>query len=253
MRETLTALFCASAVTMSGSALAEGTDLAKMNDAERAAFGQEVRAYLLQNPEVIFEAIQILEQRRAVAARHADRDLIVANADALFNDGYSFVMGNPNGDVTLVEFLDYRCGYCKRAHPVMQELIDRDPNLRVIVKDFPILGPESVEAGKMALAAVELDPAMFKTLNDRMMNHPGNITEQIAYRIAGDVGYDLAGLRALAESSDIDDRLQRNYQLAQRLGLRGTPAFVVGNEIIRGFLPTEEMHAAIEQARTARN
>ncbi|MEM9139116.1 MAG: thioredoxin domain-containing protein, partial [Pseudomonadota bacterium] len=102
-----------------------------MTDAEREAFRAEVRAYLLENPEVIYEAIQVLEQRRDQEAAQADVGLIAQNTEALFNDGYSFVAGNPDGDVTIVEFLDYQCGFCKRAHPVVEELLDRDPNLRL--------------------------------------------------------------------------------------------------------------------------
>ncbi|MEM0987688.1 MAG: DsbA family protein [Pseudomonadota bacterium] len=252
MRLSFTALCLAGTMAAAVPAAAQ-FDVTQMTDAERAAFRAEVRDYLLQNPEVIFEAIQILEQRRNVAAQQQDRDLIADNAEQLFNDGLSFVGGNPDGDVTVVEFIDYRCGFCKRAHPVLQELIDRDPNVRLVVKDFPILGPDSVRAGRIAMAAVRLDPGRFEDLNDELMAYRGNLTEQVAYRIAGEVGYDIGDLRDMAESPAIEEQLQANYQLAQRLGLQGTPAFVVGNEIIRGFLPIEDMLAAVEDARTAQN
>ncbi len=252
MRRTLTGLLCAGILAMTGPALAE-TDLTEMSPAERDAFRNEVRDYLMENPEVIFEAIQILEQRREVAAQQADRDIVQANLDALLNDGFSYVGGNPDGDVTIVEFLDYRCGFCKRAHPVIQEVVDRDPNVRLVTKDFPILGPDSVRAGRIALAAVEIDPERFLDLNDEMMTYQGNLTEQVAYRMAGEVGYDVGKLREIAGSDLIEERLQQNYQLAQRLGLQGTPAFVVGNEIIRGFLEVDDMIAAVQDARGAQN
>ncbi|MEM7742988.1 MAG: DsbA family protein [Pseudomonadota bacterium] len=252
MRRTLTGLLCAGILAMTGPALAE-TDLTEMSPAERDAFRNEVRDYLMENPEVIFEAIQILEQRREVAAQQADRDIVQANIDALLNDGFSYVGGNPDGDVTIVEFLDYRCGFCKRAHPVIQEVVDRDPNVRLVTKDFPILGPDSVRAGRIALAAVEIDPERFLDLNDEMMTYQGNLTEQVAYRLAGEVGYDVGKLREIAGSDLIEERLQQNYQLAQRLGLQGTPAFVVGNEIIRGFLEVDDMIAAVQDARGAQN
>ncbi|MFK7945044.1 MAG: DsbA family protein [Paracoccaceae bacterium] len=253
IRHTLTSIACAAVFSVGTHAMAAPLDLDDMSPADRATFQAEIRAYLLENPEVIMEAIQILEERRQVAAQQADEQIVAQHAKALYEDGFSYVTGNPDGDVTIVEFSDYRCGFCKRAHPMMEELVDRDPNVRVIVKEFPILGPDSVTAGKMALAAMDLEPEKFSELNDRLMTHAGNLTEQAAYRIAGDVGYDIAALKTRAASSEIDDRLQRNYQLGQALGVQGTPAFVIGSEVIRGFLPIEDMLAAIQEARVESN
>lgn len=236
------------------AAQADNIDFSNMNESERAQFQNEVRNYLLQNPEVIFEAIEILEQRRNLATQDADRQLVTANASAIFADGHSWVGGNPDGDVTVVEFLDYRCGFCKRAHPEITEMLERDPNIKLIVKEFPILGPDSVKAGKIALAALEIDPDLYKDLGDELMEYRGNLTEQVAYQIADSVGYDLAKLKELAGSTEIDNRLNDNYQLANALGLQGTPAFIVGNEIIRGYLPVEDMLSAVNDARlTAQN
>ena len=234
-------------------AAAEPLDLGAMSDADRAAFRDEVRSYLLENPEVIFEAIQILEQRRTAAAQESDSEMIESHADQLFADGFSYVAGNPDGDVTVVEFLDYRCGFCKKAHPAVVELLENDPNVRLIVKEFPILGPDSVTAGKLALAALEIDPAKFGQLHETLMAHRGDLTEQVSYQLAEDAGYDADALRELADSTEVDDRLQQNYQLARALGLQGTPAFVIGDEIIRGYLPVEDMLAAVRDARSAQN
>ena len=253
MRHTFAMLALAAGLGLPACAASEPLDLGDMSDADRAAFREEVRAYLLENPEVIYEAIQILEQRRSLAAQETDRQMVAAHAEQLFDDGFSFVKGNPEGDVTVVEFLDYRCGYCKKAQPAVAELLERDPNVRLIVKEFPILGPDSVAAGKLALAALELDRSKFGPLHEALMAHQGNLTEDAAYALAEDAGYDVEALREKAESTEVDDRLQRNYQLAQALGLQGTPAFVVGNEIIRGYLPADEMLAAVREARVARN
>lgn len=227
--------------------------LTDMDPADRETLRAEIRAYLLDNPEVIFEAIEILEERRAVAARSADGDLVAANAEALFDDGFSYVAGNPDGDVTVVEFLDHRCGFCKRAHPIVKEMLEKDPNIRLVIKEFPILGPASVAAGKLALAALDIDPSKYGELGDRLMTYQGNLTERVAYRIAGEVGYSIPDLKARAADTDIDDRLARTYQVAQALGLQGTPSFVIGTEIVRGFLPLEDMLAAVANQRTAAN
>lgn len=218
-----------------------------MAPAEREAFRAEVRAYLLDNPEVIMEAIQILEERRTAASRVSDRQLVADNAAALFDDGHSWVGGNPDGALTLVEFSDYRCGYCKRAHPMIEELLARVPDLRLVIKEFPILGPDSITAGRMALAAIDLDRSRYGALNTALMAHEGNLTEAAAYRIANEVGYDIAALKARAADPAIEARLRANYELANALGLEGTPSFVIGTQILRGFLPLEDMLALVEE------
>ncbi len=251
IRRYLIAAATAAATLAAAPAQADG--LTDMTEAEREAFRTEVRAYLLENPEVIFEAIQILEQRRMEAAAMADVELVRANQEALFNDGYSFVGGNPEGDVTIVEFLDYRCGYCKRAHPHVQELLKRDTNVRYVIKEFPILGPESISAARVAMAALELDPAKYAALHDELMTYKGNMTEQVALRMAGTLGYDIGAIKEAAADPSIEEKIALNYQLAETLGINGTPSFIVGTEIIRGYLPVEDLLGAVQDARSATN
>ncbi|MEM1343444.1 MAG: DsbA family protein [Pseudomonadota bacterium] len=222
-----------------------------MSEAQRTVLGNEIRDYLLKNPEVILEAIQILEDRREQAESAADGGLVAEHAEALFADGYSYVGGNPDGDVTLVEFIDYRCGFCKRAHPIVEELLERDPNIRLVVKEFPILGPQSVAAGRMALAALTVDRTRYAALNDALLTYPGQLDETSAYRIAKEAGYDVAALKDAAAAEEIDAKLEANYALARNLGLQGTPSFVIGNQIVRGFLPLDQMLATVVRARRA--
>lgn len=251
IRTRFAAAALAAALAMTGTARADG--LADMTPAEREAFRAEVRTYLLENPEIILEAIQILESRRAVAAAEADRSLVRENAALIFEDGHSWVAGNPEGDVTVVEFLDYRCGYCKRSHADVRALLANDPNIRFVEKQFPILGPESVAAAKVAIAALTVDPALYEKLTDELMNYRGNMTEQVALRIAGTIGYDVGALRDAAGSPAVEQALAENYDLAGRLGIQGTPTFIIGTEVIRGALPYEDLAAAIAEARAATN
>ena len=240
----------------SGQAIAQEQSrpgLMDMSAEEREAFRAEIRAYLLENPEVLMEAIQVLEARRDATTRAADAELIAANSEQLYNDTNSWVGGNPNGDVTLVEFSDYRCGYCKKAHPELKELLQRDPNIRLVIKEFPILGPESVAAGRIAMAALDLDGDKFESLNDALMNFGGQLTEAIAYQIAKGVGYDIAALETRAASAEIEARIADNYALARAMGLQGTPSFILGNQIIRGYLPVDQMMAAVAEARATTN
>lgn len=133
-------LIAASALALSLGLPAQAFDLSKLTEAERSALRDEVRSYLLDNPEVIMEAIEVLETRQQQAAAENDVDLIKANATAIFEDANSWVGGNPEGDITVVEFLDYRCGYCRKAYGEVEELVKSDGNIRFIVKEFPILG-----------------------------------------------------------------------------------------------------------------
>jgi protein-disulfide isomerase len=227
--------------------------LTDMTEAERKAFRTEVRAYLLEHPEVLMEAIQVLEARRDADTQAADVALIAANREQLFDGANAWVTGNPDGDVTLVEFSDYRCGYCKRAHPELKILLQRDPNIRLVVREFPILGPDSVIAARMATAALDLDRSKFGALNDALMDFEGQLTEAAAYQIASHAGYDIAALKERAASAEVEARIGDTYALAKTLGLQGTPSFVLGNQIIRGYLPVERMLAAVAESRAATN
>ena len=255
MLRLLTAAAIALALLLPGTgpAAAQETDAPQssaMSAAERETLRREIRAYLLENPEVILEAINILEERRAEAARQNDGELVAEHAEALFQDDHSWVGGNPEGDVTVVEFSDYRCVFCKRAHPILRELLAEDGDIRLVVKEFPILGPQSVVAGRMAIAAAALDPELYRELNGALMTHEGEMSEVVAYRIAGRVGYDVAELKARAASEETEEALRQNYELARALGLQGTPSFVIGEQVIRGFVEKDEMADAVAEART---
>jgi protein-disulfide isomerase len=227
--------------------------LSDMTETERDAFRAEIRAYLMEHPEVLMEAIQVLEDRRAADSLKVDSEMIANHGEQLFHDANSWVGGNPDGDVTLVEFSDYRCGYCKKAHPELQELLQRDPNIRLVVKEFPILGPDSVTAARMATAALDLDRSKYGALNDALMSFEGQLNEATAYQIASHAGYDIAALKKRAASAEIEARIADTYALARAMGLQGTPSFVLGNQIIRGYLPIDRMLAAVAEARAAMN
>ncbi|MEM6972044.1 MAG: DsbA family protein [Pseudomonadota bacterium] len=255
MRLTRPATALAAALMLSLSPLstaeAQTIDYATMSDEERATFGASVRAYLLDNPEVIAEVIEKLQANREDQERNRDRTLVSQHLGALHDTDYSWVGGNPEGDVTVVEFLDYRCGFCKRVHPEVKAALETDGNIRLIVKEFPILGPDSVVAGRMAMAALRIDPDLYGTLSDELMAFQGELTETMAYRIASVVGYDIAELKDLAGSPEIQEQIDRNYMLADALDIRGTPTFVIGDQIVRGAVPENELLALVERERDA--
>ena len=164
-------------------------DLTAMSEDERAAFRAEIRAYLLENPEIIMEAVGVLEQRQAEQQAQADVDLVKINAEDIFNDGYSWVGGNVNGDVTLVEFVDYRCGYCRKAHDEVAQLVDTDGNIKFILKEFPILGEESLISSRFAIATkmVAGDDA-YKQMHDALITFNGNVGRGSLTRLAEGLG-----------------------------------------------------------------
>lgn len=226
-------------------------DLSEMNDAEREAFRAEVRAYLLENPQVIMEAVAVLEQQQAEAQAQDDMDLVRVNSEDIFEDGYSWVGGNPDGDITLVEFLDYRCGFCRRAFDEVEQLLEEDGNIRFIVKEFPILGEESILASRFAIATQQLNgDDAYKSMHDALMAFNGGINETSLSRIADSLGLDPATIIAHMNSDDVSEVIAQNHALGQRLSISGTPSFVMANQMLRGYLPAEEMQQLADEIRT---
>ena len=233
--------------------LATGTfaaDLKEMTDEERALFRAEVRAYLFENPEVIMQAVEILQQREQQQQVQADSDLVSTHADAIFNDGYSWVGGNPDGDITLVEFLDYRCGYCKRAHGEVAELLESDGNIKWIVKELPILGDASVLASRFAIAVKQVAGGdSYHAVADALMAFQGDITLPALRRLGSTFGLDMDAVEAQMDSPEVTAEIEQTRALAGLLQISGTPTFVMQDELLRGYLPLEQMQALVTDKR----
>ncbi|MSP67854.1 MAG: DsbA family protein, partial [Alphaproteobacteria bacterium] len=173
--------------------------------------------------------------------------VVAALAEELTADPASPVLGNPKGDVTVVEFSDYRCGYCKSVHPTLMELLKRDGNVRLVIKEFPILGPESVEAAKAALAANR--QGKFAAVNERLMAFKGQLTRDAILQVAREAGVDVKRLQADMEAPEIMQALQRNRKLASKLEINGTPGFVIGQKVVPGAIPLEQFEELVKAAR----
>lgn len=210
-------------------------------------FGQRVRDYLLANPEVIVEAMQTLEARRQQAEESETQSVLDARADDVFNDPESPVGGNPDGDVTMVEFFDYNCPYCRQVAPVLVDAEADDPELRIVYKEFPILGPGSIFAAKAALAADR--QGRYVEFHKAMMNASGRVDETLTLSIAEEAGLDIERLKQDMRDPAVQAEIDVNIELAQALRINGTPAFVIGDEILRGATDLETMTRLIEEAR----
>ncbi len=228
-------------------------DLDNMNSKDRDAFGQAVRAYLLENPEVIMEAVAVLEQRQAAADAARDDALVETYIAELQNDGYSWVGGNPDGDITVVEFMDYRCGYCRRAVPEIAKLLEKDGNIRLVVKEFPILGEASMVAARFAIATKNLagDDA-YKAVHDALLSFSGEPTDVALRRLAEGLELDGDAILAAMNAPEVTEAITRTRALAQQLSISGTPSFVVDTELLRGYLPADAMLDMVAEIRAAR-
>lgn len=225
-------------------------DMSAMSEAERAAFGAEVRNYLMENPEVILEAVNQMEARQAETQAADDLALVQTNMDAIVNDGYSWVGGNPEGDVTVVEFLDYRCGYCRKAYDEVSELIESDGNIRLIVKELPILGEGSTISSRFAIAVKQVaGPEAYKASHDALMTFNGDLTDAALTRLAEGLGLDSAAILEAMSRDEVTQEIEQTRALAQRLQVRGTPTFVMGAQLIRGYVPLEAMREIVEGER----
>lgn len=219
-------------------------------DFDKDQFGARVRDYLLENPGVIMEAVAALEAQEKASQTQNDVGLIAALSEEIYNDGFSWVGGNPDGDVTVVEFLDYRCGYCRKAHPEVAELIEEDGNIRLIVKELPVLGEESVTAARFAVAAkiVAGDEAYAK-IHEGLMTLPSTPSEAVMSRLASTLGYDSAPILAEMNSAEVTRRLNATRELAGKLQINGTPGFVMAGTMMRGYAPVDVMRSFVEEAR----
>ena len=222
----------------------------EMTPAERLAFRAEVRAYLLEHPEVLTEAIAILEDRQAADAAALDVRRLAENQAAIFQDAASWVGGNPDGDVTIVEFMDYRCGYCRKAWSEVDELVSSDGNIRFVIKEFPILGEASDLSSRFAIATLQLaGPEAYKTAHDALITLRGEATKPVLERLAGDLGLDAPAIMARMAAPEVTSVIEAYHALAQTLDISGTPTFVLQGTMLRGYVPLDDMRQIVRDAR----
>jgi len=216
---------------------------------QREAIEAIVREYLMKNPEVIRDAMEALEQKRLAEETARQTKAIADNRDKLLHSPFQVVLGNPAGDVTLVEFFDYNCGYCRRAHADMTRLISEDDKLRVVLKEFPVLGPASLEAAQVAVAVSIVAPEKYGEFHDRMLSDRAQASGERAIAIAEEIGIDGARLREATKSDTVGKTIEEVYAMANALGLTGTPSYVVGDEVVVGAVGYDQLKSRIDAVR----
>lgn len=213
-------------------------------------FDKRVRDYILANPEIIMEALKSLDARQRDAQAAEAKQVLASRADDIFRDKQSPIGGNEQGDVTLVEFFDYNCPYCRQMAPIMERAAADDPQLKIVYKEFPILGPDSLFAAKAALAA-QLQ-GKYGAFHKALIGARTRVTEAVVLKIAGEAGLDVERMKTDMQQPDIQALIDRNTELAQALRITGTPGFVVGDQIFPGATDLETMKKLIGQARAAK-
>ncbi len=245
LRLALIAIF-ASAVTAVGTVSL--LNLMPASDAaESGPIGEVIHRYIVEHPEVITEAADVLRQRQQAARIAEASRRIEENRSALYEDASAVVTGNVDGDVTIVEFFDYNCPYCKRVYPTLVQLREDDSGLRFIFKDFPILGPASVFAARAALASRNQNK--YTEFHDALMSQRERLTNEIILSTAGAIGLDIEQLERDMKDSEIDEIIDRNLALAERLQLTGTPSFIIGETLIPGLADRVYLEAVIAETR----
>lgn len=245
----LLAIFCAMLAPLTVLGLPAIAQAQSFDNAQREEIGEIVRDYLLENPQVLLEVQEAFEARQQ-AEIEAQRSTIIETAsDDLFRNPNDPVLGNPAGDVTIVEFFDYNCGFCQRAMEDMNQIIASDPNVRFVLKEFPILGPESQQAHMVALAFHRIMPEKYAQFHERLMNFSGRAGEASAISIATELGADEAQLRSEMQNPINVASIENTYSIAQSLGITGTPSYVIGDQLVPGALGVEELRTRVEQVR----
>lgn len=214
---------------------------------QQEAVKKLVRDYIMANPEIIAEAIEALREKQRLAAEEEAAKALVERSKEVFEDPAAPVAGNPNGDVTLVEFFDYRCTYCKSVSDMVFEVLKADGNVKLVFKELPILGPESVVAARAALAAVNQNK--YEAFHRALMKMRGKVDEQSILKTAAETGLDTEKLKADMADPEIEATLKRNLELARALDIGGTPAFVIGDRIIPGAIDQATLKRLIEETR----
>jgi protein-disulfide isomerase len=206
-----------------------------------------VHDYLKAHPEMLIDAIQAADDKLKAEEKDKATQALAAHRQEVFNDPASPVGGNPNGNVTLVEFFDYRCPYCKQVQPALEKLVTDDHQLRFVFKEFPVLGPDSQVAARVALAARK--QGKYDAFHRAMMGTAGHIDEGVIMKVAASVGLDMDKLKQDMKSLDIDKQLQANLDLGKTLDLDGTPSFIVGDTIVPGAISADDLKQLIADAR----
>ncbi len=251
MTSLLRSLLCIPAAAMlilaafaPGEAAAQG-----FTPAQRGEIEVIIKDYLIKHPEVLEEVMREMEKRQSAAEAAKAQNAITDNARILFESPRQVTLGNPKGDVTMVEFFDYNCGFCKRAMPDMMELLKTDANLRIVLKEFPVLGEGSVQAAQVSIALNMQNKGKYLEFHEKLLGSRGGADKAKALAVAKAVGADMTRLEKDMASPEVKATLEESFKLAEPLGVNGTPSYVIGKEVVIGAVGLAALKEKINAAR----
>jgi protein-disulfide isomerase len=218
-----------------------------LTPAQKDAVEKIIHDYFMAHPEFIIDVLHEAEAKLKAEKADDAKQAIAARRDELLHDASAPVGGNPDGDVTIVEFFDYRCPYCKQVEPSLDALVQQDPKIRIVYKEFPVLGAASVYATRIALAA--RNQGKYAAFHGAMMATKGDITEEVILKVAKSVGVDIDKAKAQMNAPEIDELIKRNYALADALDIQGTPAFIIGDTLIPGATDIAKLRQLVADVR----
>ncbi len=236
-----------SAQNPSADASEKASSLTELTNTDTEQLHKIIKDYILANPNIINQALQISRIRQQARSLQSTAELIKTRHKDLYNDEISLSNDVEDADVTIVEFFDYRCGFCKKAHPVIKALLASDPKIKFIYKEYPILGPVSKMATRVAIAAHK--QGKYLEFHNKVFTTAGSLTEKRMMQDAESVGLDINLLKQDMLNKEIEDLVRRNKALAKGLNISGTPTFIVGTQVIQGFVNLDKMKQAVATAR----
>lgn len=222
---------------------------AALDDQQKKEIGEFIKEYLIANPEIMLDVQDALQKKQQLAQQVKATTAIENNSATIFDSKDDVTLGNPKGDVTVVEFFDYNCTYCRHALPDMQAMLEKDKNVRFVLKEFPILGPDSVAAHKVADAFRRLAPEKYSDFHMALLGSDGRASEESALAVATSLGVGEDKIRAEMQKNPNDGIVQATYQLAASLGISGTPSYVIGNEMVPGAVGLDDLEAKVKNMR----
>lgn len=220
-----------------------------LDDQQKKEFGEFIHQYLVDHPEVLVEAQSALEAKQQAQRMDQSSKAVADNKAEIFSSPTDITLGNPKGDVTVVEFFDYNCGYCKHAMADMDDLIAKDKNIRFVLKEFPILGPDSVAAHRVANAVRLLAPEKYAEFHRKLLGGTQHASDATAMAVATSLGLSESAIRKSIADHPNDDLVQQTYQLANDIGVTGTPTYVVGNEALFGAVGLDAIEDKVKNVR----
>ena len=235
------------ALLLCGALSSSAAQAGSVTPEQKGEIEEIIRGYLLEHPEILREMSEKLENKEKLAEDAVRGKALLENVAAVFKMEADPVLGNPKGDVTIVEFMDYNCGWCKRSIGEISQLLEKDKNLRIVIKEFPIFGANSEYAARAALAAAK--QGKYWDIHQMLFSQEGQITPEVVDQVATELGLDMTKLKADMADKSVLGAISANYDLAKSLQLNGTPAFVIDKTVVPGYMPLDGLEAAVADVR----